>query len=114
MFKVKEDIFHHFIDLFGTLNIEQLPDIAGTSSIAWLVDWNERETFALEFKKGILTLETIDPEIFDSIWWTPANSEFSLTVDNPGTDNGSICIKSRKKPHRKEVTHNGNTFRLFN
>ena len=35
-------------------------------------------------------------------------------VDNRGTANGSIRVESGKKPHRKEVTHNGNKVRLFN
>ena len=34
-----------------------------------------------------------------------------MTVDNRGTDNGSIRVESGKNIHRKEATHNGNNVR---
>lgn len=37
-----------------------------------------------------------------------------ITVDNPGTDDGSVRVESGKKPHRKEATHNDNVVRLLN
>ena len=39
---------------------------------------------------------------------------FVMTVDNRGADNGSIGVKSGKKPHRMEATYNGNRVKLFN
>ena len=52
-----------------------------------------------------------------NIWLNLAGSwEFNVyyTVDNRGIENGSNHVESEKKKHRKEASHNGNKFKLFN
>ena len=110
------DLFHRFIDSFGTLTAAsrrwQDSDCAA-SGLKWkknLCPWILRWIWGL---KNILT-RNIWLSLVGSWEFSVQPWYFTLTVDNRGTDNGSIRAESGKKPHRKEATHTWKKVRLFN